>query len=77
MPRPGHVWRSRLTNLLTDVLRGMYGMLGVSWVTFCQTQVPAVCGMVRGGSERMIEGRCCLRGGLGPRMGLARRLGLP
>ena len=34
MKRPEHVWRSRSTNLLTDIPQGMPGMLEVPWVNF-------------------------------------------
>ena len=39
MPRPGHVWRSRLTKLLVDPPYSMYEMLELSWMYLCKTQM--------------------------------------
>ena len=74
MPRPGHVRRSRPTNLLVDAAWCMPEMLGVPWVklrsNFCKTQVSAVCGVDRGSSER-VQVIDAGRDAAWPRMGLA------
>ena len=33
-----HVWRSRLMNLLVDMVRGMPEMLEIWWMIFCKTE---------------------------------------
>ena len=67
--RPVHVWRSRPTDLLTDISRGMPEMLEVSWVDFCRAQASEPCVMCGRWTEanesaesvRKITPAACLR----------------